>query len=495
MRVALGRAVVRGQVDRLESGATADSGSSTTRRAAASRPARSCPRHAQLGRLPARRRARRVPRARARQRGGRAAPARQGRGDDDDPHAPGAARATTRTPAGPPTCSPRSPTGWRGPRFTATVSERCRICPVDRLVPGPARGDGASDARGSTPRGSRRRWAQPPPTAEQVAVIEAPPRPTLVIAGAGSGKTETMAARVVWLVANGLVEPDQVLGLTFTRKAAAELSERIDRRLDPAAAGGPVGARARRRGPRCSAAPPPCRPTTRMPAGSSASTASGSATRPTRGCSPRRPPGSTPTRRSSSYDGPMDLVDKSENTVTAAVVDLAGEMAEHLRSPDEVARAPRRGHRGPRGGAPGRDDARRKHPASRRAGQPPAAARRRAHRRPVPRSSSGLATRWTSPTRWPSLPSWPSTSPTSAASSGTGIAAVLLDEFQDTSEAQLALLRALFATGPAPVPVTAVGDPHQSIYGWRGASATTLTRFPEAFATSAAARPRCCRCR
>ena len=71
----------------------------------------------------------------------------------------------------------------------------------------------------------------PGPTAEQQAVIEAPLRPLLVVAGAGSGKTETMASRVVWLVANGHVEPDQVLGLTFTRKAATELAERIARRL------------------------------------------------------------------------------------------------------------------------------------------------------------------------------------------------------------------------------------------------------------------------
>ena len=71
----------------------------------------------------------------------------------------------------------------------------------------------------------------PAPTAEQLAVIQAPMRPLLVVAGAGSGKTETMASRVVWLVANGYVEPDQVLGLTFTRKAATELAERIGRRL------------------------------------------------------------------------------------------------------------------------------------------------------------------------------------------------------------------------------------------------------------------------
>src|SRR3954447_9528490 len=72
---------------------------------------------------------------------------------------------------------------------------------------------------------------QPEPTAEQRRVIEAPLAPSLVVAGAGSGKTETMAARVVWLLANGIVEPDQVLGLTFTRKAAGELAERVRKRL------------------------------------------------------------------------------------------------------------------------------------------------------------------------------------------------------------------------------------------------------------------------
>lgn len=51
--------------------------------------------------------------------------------------------------------------------------------------------------------------------------------PSLVVAGAGSGKTELMAVRVLWLVANGFAKPDQILGLTFTRKAASELSRRI----------------------------------------------------------------------------------------------------------------------------------------------------------------------------------------------------------------------------------------------------------------------------
>src|SRR5258705_541817 len=65
-------------------------------------------------------------------------------------------------------------------------------------------------------------------SAEQLQVISAPPEePLLVVAGAGSGKTELMALRVIWLVTNAHVRPDQVLGLTFTRKAAGELAHRI----------------------------------------------------------------------------------------------------------------------------------------------------------------------------------------------------------------------------------------------------------------------------
>ena len=72
----------------------------------------------------------------------------------------------------------------------------------------------------------------PEPTPEQAAVIAAPLGPLAVIAGAGSGKSETMAARLVWLVANGMVRPERVLGLTFTRKAAAELGDRVRSRLE-----------------------------------------------------------------------------------------------------------------------------------------------------------------------------------------------------------------------------------------------------------------------
>ena len=70
------------------------------------------------------------------------------------------------------------------------------------------------------------------PTPEQVAIIESMPLgPCVVVAGAGSGKTETMSARVLWLVANEIVRPEEILGLTFTRKASGELAARIRLRL------------------------------------------------------------------------------------------------------------------------------------------------------------------------------------------------------------------------------------------------------------------------
>jgi DNA helicase-2/ATP-dependent DNA helicase PcrA len=97
----------------------------------------------------------------------------------------------------------------------------------ERVLPGPAwdggHGISATDVAAAL--------GLPTPTPAQQRVIEAPPSPALVVAGAGSGKTETMAGRVVWLVANGHVRRDEILGLTFTRKAAGELAERIGARL------------------------------------------------------------------------------------------------------------------------------------------------------------------------------------------------------------------------------------------------------------------------
>ena len=77
-------------------------------------------------------------------------------------------------------------------------------------------------------------------SAQQWAAIAAPLEPAVVIAGAGSGKTSLMAARVVYLVLNEHVRPDQVLGLTFTTKAASELRARIRGALTAAGALGEV---------------------------------------------------------------------------------------------------------------------------------------------------------------------------------------------------------------------------------------------------------------
>ncbi len=75
------------------------------------------------------------------------------------------------------------------------------------------------------------------PSPEQWAAIAHPLEPVHLIAGAGSGKTAIMAARIVWIVENHGYRPDQVLGLTFTNKATEELQERVRTALneiDPA---------------------------------------------------------------------------------------------------------------------------------------------------------------------------------------------------------------------------------------------------------------------
>ena len=318
------------------------------------------------------------------------------------------------------------------------------------------------------------------PTPEQVAVIEAPLRPLLVVAGAGSGKTETMAARVVWLVANDLVRPDEVLGLTFTRKAAGELSERLTTRLatmreaglwvpssdDGAAVLDDVptvstyhayaGRIVREHGVRLGV-----EAESRLLSEAAAWQVAHEAV--------------------ASWDGPMDGVEKAESTVTTAVVDLAGEMAEHLVGVDAVAR-----HLDAVVAAleavPSGVTKRRTFPSEVRDAITVLRERRavlplveRYHELKRQRDAMDFADQVALAAR------------IATAVPQVGVAergrfrAVLLDEFQDTSEAQLQLLRSLFVTPGAPVPVTAVGDPHQSIYGWRGASSTTLHRFREDF--------------
>jgi DNA helicase-2/ATP-dependent DNA helicase PcrA len=73
------------------------------------------------------------------------------------------------------------------------------------------------------------------PTDEQWGAISHPLEPAHLVAGAGSGKTAVMAARIVWSIESEGFEPSQILGLTFTNKAAEELQERVRKAL---AAGG-----------------------------------------------------------------------------------------------------------------------------------------------------------------------------------------------------------------------------------------------------------------
>ncbi len=175
------------------------------------------------------------------------------------------------------------------------------------------------------------------PTVEQQDIIAAPVAPILVVAGAGSGKTETMAARVVWLVANAYVRPEQILGLTFTRKAAGELGSRIRQRL---------GQLARRLGP------------TDVAAGTTATMAGGEPTVATYHSYAARivtehgvRAGFEPTTRllteascwqladavTRAYAGDMSAVENAPATVTDAVLHLAAELSEHLRTPDDLA--------------------------------------------------------------------------------------------------------------------------------------------------------------
>src|ERR671919_1810944 len=66
-----------------------------------------------------------------------------------------------------------------------------------------------------------------PPTVQQWRAISHDLTPCAIVAGAGSGKTAVMAARVVYLTLEKLALPSQILCLTFTNKAAEELQNRV----------------------------------------------------------------------------------------------------------------------------------------------------------------------------------------------------------------------------------------------------------------------------
>lgn len=323
---------------------------------------------------------------------------------------------------------------------------------------------------------------QPEPTPEQVAVIESPLAPALVVAGAGSGKTETMSARVVWLIANGLVEPRHVLGLTFTKKAAHELAERINRRLSSLASA------------MKSAGIEP-------PATLAASTVQ------LGGQSPRVAtyngfaldlvhehalrigidPDFTVLPPAAAWQIAYDLVESwqgelpfehSSGTVASAVLSLSGALSDHLRTAcdlDEYLREieietmnlPLQGEGGKKRTAPTSVRRLWRILEQRRALVPllEAFAREKRERGAIDFSDQvSLAA------------AIAEASEEVREDARAQHRVVLLDEFQDTSVAQLQLLATLFGAGHA---TCAVGDPNQAIYGWRGASAASLSAFVE----------------
>ncbi|GAA4886852.1 ATP-dependent helicase [Actinomycetospora straminea] len=315
------------------------------------------------------------------------------------------------------------------------------------------------------------------PTEEQAAVIGAPLEPALVTAGAGSGKTETMAARVVWLVANGLVRPEQVLGLTFTRKAAGQLADRVRRRLRVLGASSlldeldPSGDRrlAARAG----------EPTI--------STYHAYAGRLLTEHGLRLPvdPGArllSPTaswqlahRIVATWAADLDT-DRVPATVTALVQALAGELGEHLADPSVLRAHAERFARAVEDAPPAK-------------GQRPALPQTLANRVATQRFRAALlplveelAARKRAERCLDFADQMAAAARLAEGHDEVGAAerdafrAILLDEYQDTGHAQRILLRSLFA-GDEQTTVTAVGDPFQSIYGWRGASAANLPRF------------------
>lgn len=308
-----------------------------------------------------------------------------------------------------------------------------------------------------------------PFTPEQTACITAPPAPQVIVAGAGSGKTTVMAARVVWLVGTGQVAPEQVLGLTFTNKAAGELAERVRKALikagvtDPDAIdpdnppGEPVistyhafaGRLLTDHGLRIG-----LEPTTRLLADATRFQLAARVLR--------------------EAPGPYPALTRSFADLVSDLLTLDGELAEHLVQPGKLRAYDHELLRALEGVKLSNADLRK---------VPEAAAARLelaelvGHYREAKRSrdlldfgdqialSATLA----------------DTRPEVGEILRDEFRVVLLDEYQDTSVAQRILLAGLFGGGTGHA-VTAVGDPCQAIYGWRGASVANLDDFPRHFA-------------
>ncbi|WP_372948435.1 UvrD-helicase domain-containing protein [Mariniphaga sp.] len=63
---------------------------------------------------------------------------------------------------------------------------------------------------------------------DQFTAVQYNEGPSLIIAGPGTGKTKTLTSKIAWLVGNHMAEPEEILAITFTNKAAGELRERLE---------------------------------------------------------------------------------------------------------------------------------------------------------------------------------------------------------------------------------------------------------------------------
>jgi DNA helicase-2/ATP-dependent DNA helicase PcrA len=309
-------------------------------------------------------------------------------------------------------------------------------------------------------------------TGAQWDAVSAPLSPGLIVAGAGSGKTTVMAARVIYLVTSGQVAPGQVLGLTFTTKAAGELAARVRRALERArglepstVAGNPAddeptvstyhayaGRLLAEHGLRLG-----LEPEARLLADASRYQLAGRVVHRAR--------------------GPFPALTWTAGTVLARVVALEGQLQEHLVEPGEL-----RAH-----------DAK---VAAEVTAQLRAATLQR-DRAPLSKILAAAAARqelltlvegYRQAKRAIDAVDFGDQMAFGArlaeecqevgAAERSTFRVVLLDEYQDTSVTQRRMLAALFGGGHG---VTAVGDPCQAIYGWRGASVANLDGFPTHF--------------
>jgi DNA helicase-2/ATP-dependent DNA helicase PcrA len=330
-----------------------------------------------------------------------------------------------------------------------------------------------------------------PVSDEQWAAISAPLEPAVVVAGAGSGKTTLMAARVVYLVVTGQVRPEEVLGLTFTTTAAAELRERIRTALERAGA-------VPRPGPAVEDVLEPTVVTYNAYAASLLTD---------HGLRIGHEPDTRVITDAARYQLGARAVDRHTGavrhlsdhpqTVIQNLLALESAMSEHLVTADDVARVDAEA----RGGFEREVEAERagKDRKTYRAALEKAifAIDRRAellelvtaYRRL--KADLGLMDFSDQIALGARLAD---EQPEVGALERARFRVVLLDEYQDTSVAQAVMLSRLFS-GPTVAagrghPVTAVGDPNQAIYGWRGASVSNILNFADTFPSATGAPPR-----